>query len=203
MYTLPSFKLDDDDAWSMVNEAGAGFYVRPSTSGLLSVFAPIVVGDDRRTISTHVARANDWWRDADGDEVLVLVLAASTYVSPRHYPSRLTSPEVVPTWNYVAAEIRGTVRVHDDATWTRTQAEGQTEHFEPSAEAPWHVRDAPDEFIERQVRAIVGVSVVVTSIEGKAKLSQNRPEVDHHEVRRALAEGSLTEREVARWMGDD
>ncbi len=203
MYTLPSFKLDDDDAWSMVNEAGAGFYVRPSTSGLLSVFAPIVVGDDRRTISTHVARANDWWRDADGDEVLVLVLAASTYVSPRHYPSRLTSPEVVPTWNYVAAEIRGTVRVHDDATWTRTQAEGQTEHFESSAEAPWHVRDAPDEFIERQVRAIVGVSVVVTSIEGKAKLSQNRPEVDHHEVRRALAEGSLTEREVARWMGDD
>ena len=203
MYTLPSFKLDDDDAWSMVNEAGAGFYVRPSASGLLSVFAPIVVGDDRRTISTHVARANDWWRDADGDEVLVLVLAASTYVSPRHYPSRLTSPEVVPTWNYVAAEIRGTVRVHDDATWTRTQAEGQTEHFESSAEAPWHVRDAPDEFIERQVRAIVGVSVVVTSIEGKAKLSQNRPEVDHHEVRRALAEGSLTEREVARWMGDD
>ncbi len=203
MYTLPSFKLDDDDAWSMVNEAGAGFYVRPRTSGLLSVFAPIVVGDDRRTISTHVARANDWWRDADGDEVLVLVLAASTYVSPRHYPSRLTSPEVVPTWNYVAAEIRGTVRVHDDATWTRTQAEGQTEHFESSAEAPWHVRDAPDEFIERQVRAIVGVSVVVTSIEGKAKLSQNRPEVDHHEVRRALAEGSLTEREVARWMGDD
>ena len=203
MYTLPSFKLDDDDAWSMVNEAGAGFYVRPSESGLRSVFAPIVVGEDRRTISTHVARANDWWRDADGDEVLLLVLAASTYVSPRHYPSRLTSPEVVPTWNYVAAEIRGTVRVHDDATWTRTQAEGQTEHFESSAEAPWHVRDAPDEFIERQVRAIVGVSVVVTSIEGKAKLSQNRPEVDHHEVRRALAEGSLTEREVARWMGDD
>ena len=202
MYTLPSFKLDDDDAWSMVNEAGAGFYVRPSTAGLLSVFAPIVVDEGRRTISTHVARANDWWRDADGAEVLLLVLAASTYVSPRHYPSRLTSPGVVPTWNYVAAEIRGTVHVHDDPTWTRSQAEGQTEHFESSAKTPWRVSDAPDEFIDRQVRAIVGVSMAVSSIEGKAKLSQNRPEVDHDEVRRALAEGSLAEREVARWMGD-
>ncbi len=203
MYTLPSFKLDDDDAWSMVLEAGAGFYVRPASSGLLSVFAPIVVDEGRRTLTTHVARANDWWHDADGEPVLILVLAASAYVSPRHYPSAAQSPGVVPTWNYVAAEIRGTIRVHDDAAWTRGQAERQTDHFEASAATPWRVSDAPEEFIDRQVRAIVGVSVAVSSIEGKTKLSQNRPEVDHDEVRRAFAEGTLAQREVARWMGDD
>lgn len=203
MYTLPAFKLDDDAAWQLVLGAGAGFYVRPAASGLASVFAPIVVDEDRQTLTTHVARANDWWRDANGASVLVLVLAASAYVSPRHYPSKAQSPGVVPTWNYVAAEIRGTVSVHDDADWTRAQAERQTDRFESGAATPWRVSDAPDEFIDRQVRAIVGVSVAVTSIEGKAKLSQNRPEVDHDEVRRALAEGSLADREVARWMGDD
>ena len=203
MYTLPSFKLDDEDAWSMVIAAGAGFYVRPASSGLLSVFAPIVVDADRRTLTTHVARANDWWRDANGAQVLVLVLAASAYVSPRHYPSKAQSPGVVPTWNYVAAEIRGTVNVHDDAAWTRGQVERQTDRFESSAATPWRVSDAPAEFIDGQVRAIVGISVAVSSIEGKAKLSQNRPEIDHDEVRRALAEGSLADREVARWMDHD
>ena len=200
MYTLPSFQLDDDNAWTLVHDAGAGFYVRPTPSGLLSVFAPIVVSEGRGTITTHVARANDWWRDADGTDVLVLVLAASAYVSPRHYPSTAESPGVVPTWNYVAAEIRGTVSVHDDPTWTRAQAERQTDRFESSASTPWRVSDAPSEFIDRQVRAIVGVSIAVSSIEGKAKLSQNRPAIDHDEVQRALAEGTLGEREVARRM---
>ncbi|MDE2281994.1 MAG: FMN-binding negative transcriptional regulator [Actinomycetales bacterium] len=203
MYTLPSFQLSEDDAWSMVLEAGAGFYVRPTSSELRSVFAPIVVDESRRTITTHVARANDWWREADGADVLVLVLAASAYVSPRHYPSKAESPGVVPTWNYVAAEIRGTVGVHDDATWTRAQVERQTDRFEATAAAPWRVTDAPSDFIDRQVRAIVGVSIAVSSIEGKAKLSQNRPEIDHDEVQRALSEGTLADREVARWMGHD
>lgn len=202
MYILPSFGLTDDDAWSVVTDAGAGFFVRPTASGLSSVFAPIVVEAGRRTLTTHVARANDWWRGADDEDVLILVLAASAYVSPRHYPSRLESPGVVPTWNYVAAEIRGTLSVHDDPGWTRQQVEEQTNRFEGGSESPWRVSDAPGEFVDRQVRAIVGISVAVTSIEGKAKLSQNRPDVDHDSVRQALAAGSLADRQVAQRMGD-
>ncbi len=202
MYTLPTFKLGDDDAWRVVTDAGAGFFVRSSPTGLTSVFAPIVVEDDGRSLTTHVARANDWWRGADGTDVLVLVLAASAYVSPLYYPSRFEEPGVVPTWNYVAAEIRGVVSVHDDPIWTRAQVGRQTTRFELSAPEPWRVEDAPGEYIDRQVRAIVGVSVAVRSIEGKAKLSQNRPDVDHDAVRAALAVGSLADQQVARRMGD-
>ena len=202
MYTPPKFKLGHDDAWRVITEAGAGFFVRSTPSGPASVFVPIVVEDDGRTLSTHVARANDWWRDADGTDVLVLALAASAYVSPLYYPSRLEDPAVVPTWNYVAAEVRGVVRIHDDPEWARAQVERQTTRFELPAPNPWRVTDAPADYIARQVRAIVGVSVEVRSIEGKAKLSQNRPDVDHDAVRDALAAGSLADQQVARRMGN-
>ncbi len=202
MYTLPKFKLGDADAWTVVADAGAGFFVRVGPSGPTSVFVPIVVEDEGRTLTTHVARANDWWRYADGSDVLVLALAASAYVSPLHYPSRFEDPGVVPTWNYVAAEVRGVVTVHDDPVWTRAQVERQTNRFEASFDAPWRVGDAPADFIDRQVRAIVGISVEVRSIEGKAKLSQNRPDVDHDAVRAALGAGSLGDQQVARRMGD-
>jgi len=204
VYVPPKHAIDDHAAWQIVREAGAGMLVVALPDGLQSVFVPVVVSDDRTKILTHVARANSWWRSLhDGDEVLGLFLVASAYVSPTNYPSRFESPGVVPTWNYVAAEVRGRLSVREDPEWLHRQVRRVTEQFESGRSPKWRVDDAPAEYIERQVKAIVGIEIDVQLIQGKAKLSQNRPEIDHDTVRDNLDQGSPTERNVAARMSDD
>ena len=201
MFVPPSFAVADDDAWAIVKSVGAGVMVRHGASGLASVVVPFVVAEDRATLTTHVAKANDWWRDvADGDEVLVLFLAASGYVSPSYYPSRLTGRPHVPTWNYVATEVHGTVTLHHDRDWLAEQTGELTDHFEAERTPPWSVAESSPEYLERQYGGIVGVTIAVTAVTGKKKLSQNRDEADRAFVRESLAQGRDNERAVATWM---
>lgn len=204
MYVPPKHAIDEEAAWDIIREVGAGMLVVAKSDGLQSVFVPVIVSEDRTKILSHVARANSWWRSLnDGDEVLGLFLVASAYVSPSNYPSRFESPGVVPTWNYVAAEVRGRLTVHDDPDWLQRQVRVLTSQFEAGRSPEWRVEDAPSEYVERQVKAIVGLEIDVVAIQGKAKLSQNRPEVDHDSVRDNLAQGSPAERNVAARMTDD
>ena len=201
MYTPPAFAMDDDEAWGVVSEAGAGMFIRHGDSGLLSVFAPVTVSPDRRTLRTHIAKANAWWKDIDGEtDVLIVFLAASAYVSPTNYPSRLEGAQHVPTWNYVAAEVRGRATVTGDRDWLHEQTGAVTQRFEAGRDPEWHVSETSAEYLEKQYHAIVGIEVQVTSIEGKAKLSQNRLEQDREQVRAALRTGSLADQTVADWM---
>ena len=204
MYVPPKHAIGEEAAWAIIREAGAGMLVVAKSDGLQSVFVPVVVSEDRTKILSHVAKANSWWRSLnDGDEVLGLFLVASAYVSPSNYPSRFESPGVVPTWNYVAAEVRGRLTVHDDPDWLQRQVRVLTSQFEAGRSPQWHVEDAPSEYVDRQVKAIVGIEIDVVAIQGKAKLSQNRPEVDHDSVRDNLAQGSPADRNVAARMNDD
>jgi transcriptional regulator len=204
MYVPPKHAVDDEAAWSIVREAGAGMLVVDSPEGLQSVFVPVVVSDDRATVLTHVAKANSWWRSLkDGDEVLALFLAASAYVSPSNYPSRFENPGVVPTWNYVAAEVRATARVHDDPEWLERQVRLVTDQFETGRSPIWSVDDSSAPYVARQLKAIVGIELEVVAITGKAKLSQNRPGVDHDSVRDNFAAGTAYERNVAARMSRD
>jgi transcriptional regulator len=204
MYVPPKFSIDDDDAWQVVRDAGAGMLVINTDEGLASVFVPVVVGDYRRTLTSHVAKANPWWRSVgDSCEVLGLFLAASAYVTPSYYPSRAENPGVVPTWNYVAVEVRGRATLHEDPQWKARQVRSVTGTFEAGRDPEWRVEDSPADYIEQQLKAIVGIEIEVRSIEGKAKLSQNRPRIDHDSVRDHLLEGTLPERIVARRMLDD
>jgi transcriptional regulator len=204
MYVPPKHAVDEEAAWQIVREAGAGMLVVATPDGLQSVFVPVVVNDDRTKILTHLARANSWWRTLkDGDEVLGLFLVASAYVSPTNYPSRFESPGTVPTWNYVATEVRGRLTIHDDPEWLLRQVRLVTEQFEADRSPQWLLDDAPREYVERQVKAIVGIEIDVVAVQGKAKLSQNRPEIDHDAVRDNLAQGTPAERNVAARMDDD
>jgi len=204
MYVPPSFAIDDDEAWRVVNDAGAGMLVLQTDNGLASVYVPVIVSDDRRTIRTHVAKANPWWKSVgDGADVLALFLAASAYVTPSYYPSRLKNPGVVPTWNYVAAEVRGRATIHDDSEWKLAQTTAVTSHFEEGRDPEWSADGLDPHYREVQMKAIVGVEIEVVSIEGKAKLSQNRPDIDRRTVREEFAEGSLAERNVANRMSGD
>jgi transcriptional regulator len=201
MFVPPSFAVTDDDAWAIVEAVGAGVMVRHGASGLASAIVPFVVAEDRATLTTHVARANDWWREvADGDEVLVVFLAASGYVSPSYYPSRLTGRPHVPTWNYVATEVVGTVTLHHDRDWLADQTGELTDSFEAKRTPPWSVEESSPAYLERQYGGIVGVTIAVTAVTGKKKLSQNRDEDDRVFVRESMAQGRDNERAVATWM---
>jgi transcriptional regulator len=204
MYVPAKFQIDDDDAWRVVRDAGAGALVLSTTSGLACVFVPVVVSDDHHTITSHLAKANPWWRGVEPDtHLLAIFVAASAYVTPSFYPSRLVSPGVVPTWNYVAAEVRGRVRLHEEPDWKLAQVRSQTQRFERGRDPEWSVDDSPAQYIDQQLKAIVGIEIEVISIEGKAKLSQNRPAEDRDHVREQFASGSLAERNVAQRMTFD
>jgi transcriptional regulator len=201
VYVPAKFSIEEDAAWRIVEDAGAGMLVISTPQGLQSVFVPVIIAEDRRTLASHLARANPWWRSADSmTEVLALFLAASAYVSPSLYPSRLSNPDVVPTWNYVAAEVRGRLTLHDEPEWKLDQVEALTRHFEANRDPEWRLDEASERYRDQQLNGIVGIEIEVASIQGKEKLSQNRPDVDRLNVRDTLADGTIVEQNVAMKM---
>lgn len=149
----------------------------------------------------HVARNNPQWRE-DGAPALVIVRGPDAYVSPNWYASKRTHGRVVPTWNYQIVHVLGRLVVHDSPSWTLDLVRRLTSRHEAGFDPEWTVDDAPEAFIAGQVRAIVGVEVIIDSIEAKSKLSQNRSEVDAAGVLTGLAEGSPRDQAVADAMRD-
>ena len=151
------------------------------------------------TLVAHVARANPLWRDTRTDvDVLVVFQGAQAYVSPAWYPGKAEHHKVVPTWNYIVVQARGKLRIHDDPVWVHALVSGLTDHHEARREdaAPrWKVDDAPESFVQAQLRAIVGIEIEIVDLVGKWKMSQNRPAAD----RAGVAQGW---RETAARRGD-
>jgi transcriptional regulator len=190
MYVPAPYQVDDDVAWSIVATAGAGHLVVATSEGLRQVFVPFVrLAEDR--LITHVSRGNAVWRDAqNGDQALAIFNAANSYISPRWYPSRADDAGVVPTWDYAIAEVTGHVSVHDDLEWLRDATRSAVDSFEASAPQPWSVDDSDPSYVERLMKAIVGIELHVTSIKGATKFNQTRPAMDLEFVRRVMHEGT-------------
>ena len=127
----------------------------------------------------HIAIANDQWQTAaPGAEGLAIVTGPEAYISPSWYESKARRGRVVPTWNYEAVHLTGPVAFHRDPQWLRGLVTRLTQRHEAGREHPWAVSDAPPEYLDGQLRAIVGVELMVSSVEAKRKLSQNRSELD-------------------------
>lgn len=125
----------------------------------------------------HVARANPLWKEHSEEmPVLVVFHGAESYITPSWYATKKESGRVVPTWNYTVVHARGTMRIMDDPTWLRAQVEALTQAQEADFERPWTVDDAPAEYVEKLLKAIVGIEITITSLQGKWKVSQNQPE---------------------------
>jgi transcriptional regulator len=129
-------------------------------------------------VAGHVARANPLWREADGQPVLLLFQGPQAYVSPSWYPSKKQHGKAVPTWNYTMVQVHGTLRAMQDPQWLRTFVTRLTERHEAGRAVPWHVADAPPDYVDAMLKAIVGIEIEVTRVEGKFKLSQNRDAAD-------------------------
>ncbi|MCX7094524.1 MAG: FMN-binding negative transcriptional regulator [Methylobacter sp.] len=124
----------------------------------------------------HIARANPLWRDLAADvETLAIFHGPDAYISPSWYATKQETDKVVPTWNYAVVHAYGTLRIIDDAVWVRAQLEALTQQHEAAFPEPWAVSDAPEDFTEKLLGAVVGIEMVITRLTGKWKVSQNQP----------------------------
>jgi transcriptional regulator len=151
----------------------------------------------------HIARANPLWRALErGATVLAVFTGADTYVSPAWYPSKREHGKVVPTWNYAAVHVRGRIRFVEEAAWLRGLVGSLTDEHERGGSPPWRVSDAPADYIEAMLRAIVGFEIEISEVVGKFKGSQNRPAADRAAVREALRGAGRSADEIAELVSE-
>ena len=123
----------------------------------------------------HLARANPLWQRAVDAEVLAIFHGPQAYVTPSWYPTKREHGKAVPTWNYAVVHARGRMRVIDDAAWLRRQVADLVERHEAGFAQPWTIAEAPSDYIDKMLTAIVGIELVITELTGKWKISQNQP----------------------------
>jgi transcriptional regulator len=204
---VPRFNAleDAEGLHALVATVGTAQLVTVGADGYPLVTLLPVIWDSRPEgdrLVFHMARANEHWRAIEpGSPAVAVVTGPEAYVSPAWYASKAEHGRVVPTWNYSAVEFRGRVEVHEDPAWLREAVTRLTDLHEQRRAQPWAVTDAPETYVEKQLRAIVGVELSIESVAGKAKLSQNRSPQDRDGVIAGLRlEGSGREADVANAM---
>ncbi len=166
-----------------------------SSGGLNANHIPLQLSESPAPFGTlrgHVARANPILCDlTNNTESLAVFHGPNAYITPSWYATKKETGKVVPTWNYAVVHAYGFLRVVDDAAWLRAQLEDLTAHNEASFSEPWTVSDAPQEYIETMMTAIVGIEMVITRLSGKWKVSQNQPVQNQAGVVAGLGASSL------------
>lgn len=195
MYTPPAFR-DDDRAsvHATIEAAGLATLVTMTAQGLIGTPLPFLLARDEGPLGTlygHVARANPQWREPAVGEALAIFAGPDAYVSPGWYATKAEHGRVVPTWNYAAVHAYGVAEFFEDAGRLRDVVAGLTTRHEAGRAAPWAVDDAPEPFVQAQLKGIVGVRLALSRVEGKRKFSQNRSAADRAGVVAGLrAEGA-------------
>ena len=146
--------------------------VANATDGLVANHLPFELVEG--VLHGHVARGNELVR-MDGAEVLLVFRGPDGYISPNWYQTKHETGREVPTWNYAVVHVHGRLKVVDDAAWLRRLLDTLTDHHEADQPQPWKVGDAPEDHIEKSLKAIVGLEIAIERLEGKFKLSQNHP----------------------------
>lgn len=196
MYIPPAFREDRIEALhELIRQHPLGLLTTSGAGGLAATPLPFLVypaEGAHGTLRAHLARANPHWRELQAGvecpECLVVFMGPQGYVTPAWYPTKQETQKVVPTWNYVCVQAWGRPRIVEDAAWLRRQIDDLTRARESARPDPWAVGDAPEDYIAAQMKAIVGIEIPVARIEGKWKLSQNRPAADRAGVLAGLGD---------------
>ena len=171
--------------------------VTAGREGLIATHIPLVLHPEEGEygiLRGHVARANPQWSESTSEmDALIIFSGPHHYISPSWYPTKQDDERVVPTWNYAVVHAYGPLILHSEPAWLLQHLESLVNQQESSFEQPWKLADAPARYIERQMRAIVGVEIPIRRLEGKWKLSQNRSERDRAGVLEGLDERNTPE----------
>jgi transcriptional regulator len=191
MYTPPAFRDDDKESLvATIRAARLATFVTATADGLLATPLPLYLDEsegEHGVIYGHLARANPQCRVPPLGDGLAIFMGPDAYVTPAWYAAKQVTGKVVPTWNYVAVHAYGPVEFFDDAGRLLEAVSRLTELHERGRAAPWAVSDAPADFVQAQLRGIVGLRMPVTRLEGKRKMSQNRNAADRAGVAAGLA----------------
>jgi len=194
MYLPTKFKVDDlPTLHAAIRECGLATLVTYG-KGIEASHIPLLLDPkdgDYGTLHGHVARANEQWKTASNTDALAIFMGPDAYITPSWYRTKQETGEVVPTWNYVAIHASGPITVYEDPNKLLDVVTRLTERHEGSRRTPWAVNDAPADYIQRQLKAIVGFRLEIKELQGKWKMSQNRKADDQRGVLAGLmAEGS-------------
>lgn len=173
--------------------AGLANLVTATANGLVCTPLPLFLDahdGEMGTLYGHVARANPQWKEAPVGEALATFMGPDAYVTPSWYEGKSRDGKVVPTWNYVAVHAYGPAEFFEDASRLLEIVRRLTDLHEVSRPRPWAISDAPPDFIQAQLRGIVGVRLPIARIEAKRKMSQNRPAVDRANVKEGLSQSA-------------
>lgn len=182
MYLPPHFAAPgEDEIAAFVAGVGAADLVTFDGTKPVASLIPVIWDHPRAAagghgrLLGHLARANPQWQSLSaGTVALAIVHGPQAYISPSWYPATARHGRVVPTWNYITVHFTGPLTIHTDPEWLRTVVTRLTSQHEAARPQPWAVGDAPPRYIDGQLRAIVGVELLIESVEAKYKLSQNR-----------------------------
>jgi transcriptional regulator len=186
MYVPDYFRPSDDDVRAVLRTPGAVHLVTSTARGLLATLLPMVHDEpgsrpglgEHGALLGHIAIKNDQWREPAIGEALAILRGPDAYITPSWYAAKREHGRVVPTWNYTLIHAYGRLVIHEDAAWLEANVRRLSATHEAEREHPWGVDDAPRPYVEGQLRAIVGVELLIDRIEAKDKLSQNRSEAD-------------------------
>lgn len=206
MYIPKTFVEDDlRSLHDLIEQTPLASVVSHGGAGLLASHLPVLLAREEGEFGTlygHFARANPQWRElSDGGEELLIFQGAEAYVSPSFYPSKAEHGKVVPTWNYQAVHAYGRAELFDERERLLALVSRLSQRHEQGRAQPWAVSDAPAEYIDSLLRAIVGFALPIARIEGKWKLSQNKDAQDFAGVQRGVAQSARpAERRLAEAM---
>ena len=183
MYVPAHFNEDHTEVLhGLIQAHGLATLVSMTVDGLIASHAPLMLDPDPAPYGTligHLAKANPHANLADpGVQTLVIFQGPDGYITPSYYAAKKAHGKVVPTWNYTAVHGYGTLEVFDDPARLMAVVTRLTDRHETPRAQPWAVSDAPDDFIQGMLRGIVGIALPITRLEGKVKMSQNRPAAD-------------------------
>jgi len=208
MYVPNHFKADDPNKLlDYIRHHGFGLLIIADEDGIEANHVPFCLdssGDASiGTLQCHLARNNPAWkRLQSGARVLAVFQGPDAYVSPSWYPSKAETGRVVPTWNYLAVHAEGSARIVHKSAWLNQHLRRLTDQHESRRIAPWSVDDAPADFTEQLVQAIVGIEIEIETLTGKVKASQNQPERNRKGVKAGLeSEEGESSHAMAKLMG--
>ena len=192
MYVPSHFEETRTDVMhELIRVHGLGTLVTLDDSGLNANHIPFEIDAEggHDILRAHVARANPVWKNFSPTvDAMVVFQGAQTYVTPSWYETKKTDGKVVPTYNYISVHAYGELSAIEDKAWLRQFVGRLTDRYEASRAAPWAVADAPDDYIDKMLGAIVGIEIPVKRLVGKWKVSQNRPAADREGVIAGLTE---------------